>query len=278
VDLQAYIQSGVVESYVLGLAEDQEVVEIEQLIVQYPVIQLAIDEFAIALEKEAFENSLTPPGFIKQKLMAELAFSYKNNDKANPLMIAYNSQNENTTGQYQGKSSTYWKILAAASVILFFVSAAANFYLYNKYNTTNNKYTALLNERNLLQASNQVIQAKVNNYQLATAMMANPAIVTVQMTDPSLKENNMTTVFWDKSNKKVYLLTNKLPLPGPNKQYQLWALVNNVPVNAGLLDPTCTSLCKMKNVDDAQAFAITLENKGGSETPNLGQLFVLGKI
>jgi len=35
---------------------------------------------------------------------------------------------------------------------------------------------------------------------------------------------------------------------------------------------------KMKNIAKAQAFAITLEKKGGSLSPNLQALYVLGKV
>jgi anti-sigma-K factor RskA len=37
-------------------------------------------------------------------------------------------------------------------------------------------------------------------------------------------------------------------------------------------------LVKMKNIPRAQAFAITLEKKGGSVTPTMEKLYVLGKV
>jgi anti-sigma-K factor RskA len=38
------------------------------------------------------------------------------------------------------------------------------------------------------------------------------------------------------------------------------------------------ALQKMKEVTSAQVFAVTLEKKGGSETPSLDQMFVAGKV
>jgi anti-sigma-K factor RskA len=55
-------------------------------------------------------------------------------------------------------------------------------------------------------------------------------------------------------------------------------LVNGKPVDVGLLTADCNGLCKLKTIPEAQAFAITLENKGGSATPHLDQLYVMGKI
>ena len=61
------------------------------------------------------------------------------------------------------------------------------------------------------------------------------------------------------------------------KQYQLWEIVNGKTVDAGMLD-NCTGLCKLKNIPSAQAFAITLENKGGSPTPTMSALYVMGAV
>ena len=69
------------------------------------------------------------------------------------------------------------------------------------------------------------------------------------------------------------------PLP-KGKQYQLWALVDGKPVDAGLLDMevASTTFQKVKNVMQAQTFAITIENVGGSESPTLSTLHVLGNV
>jgi hypothetical protein len=37
-------------------------------------------------------------------------------------------------------------------------------------------------------------------------------------------------------------------------------------------------IINMKNIPRAQAFAITLEKKGGSATPNLAMMYVMGRV
>lgn len=279
-DIKIYIESGIIESYVLGLAEPEEILEIERLKEEYPEVQQGIDDFSIAIEEQAFRNAVTPPQAIKEQLLALLQFgqgSISGHDT--PLVVAYNSSlNHDKPVVSIAPSTTNWKFLAAASIILFIVSAIANLLLYNRYTSTKSEYAALINERNTLQANNQVFQTRLKDYQSASEMMADPTIAMVQLKDPSRKNNNMTTVFWDSKSKDVYLLTNKLPAPNKNQQYQLWALVDGKPVDAGMLDPQCTSLCKMKNIPKAQAFAITLEKAGGSPVPTMDQLYVMGNI
>lgn len=280
-DIKAYIESGIIESYVLGLADPEDVLEIEQLRRDFPEVQQAIDDFSTSLQEQALKNAVMPPKEIKEQLMASLDFNNTQSNKSDsPLVVAYNStvDTESTSAPVAVSSYSKWKYLAAASVILFIVSAIANLLLYNRYTSTKDQYAALLNERNTLQASNQVYQTKVKSYQSATEMMADPTIAMVQLKDPNHKKNDMTTVFWDTKTKDVYLLANKLPAPEKNQQYQLWALVDGKPVDAGMLDPQCASLCKMKNIPKAQAFAITREKLGGSPTPTMDQLFVMGTI
>jgi len=39
----------------------------------------------------------------------------------------------------------------------------------------------------------------------------------------------------------------------------------------------CAGLCKMNVIDHAEAFAITLEKAGGSSTPTVTAMYVMGK-
>ena len=93
---------------------------------------------------------------------------------------------------------------------------------------------------------------------------------------------SFATVYWDTTSKDVYLLVNNLPQPPGEKQYQLWALLDGKPVDVGMIDNSSfigekRLLIQMKNVSGAQAFAITLEDKGGKPTPQ-GAMYVMGKL
>jgi anti-sigma-K factor RskA len=62
-----------------------------------------------------------------------------------------------------------------------------------------------------------------------------------------------------------------LPDPPTDKQYQLWALLDGKPVDAGTFNVNSDSiqLQEVRNIANAQAFAITLEHKGGVRSPTL---------
>ncbi len=91
--------------------------------------------------------------------------------------------------------------------------------------------------------------------------------------------SSLATVFWNTESKAVYLLVNQLPKPATGKQYQLWAIADGKPVDAGIFElGEGITFIKLKTIAKAEAFAITLEKKGGSETPTMDAMYVMGKV
>lgn len=262
-DIKAYIETGVIESYVLGMAETHEAAELEQLSRQYPEIRKAIEDFEASLEKAAFAGAVTPSAYVKQELFTALAGEFSETTAQPAKVITL--------------SSGWARYIAAASVILLVVSAAMNVYFYNQFRLTNTAYQVLLVEKTSLFAENQNRQTRLLDMYQSMQMMSDPTVAKISMPGIKGKENNLATVFWDTKSKDVYLLPNKLPQAAEDKQYQLWAIVDGKPVDAGMIG-VCAGLCKMKNIPKASAFAVTLEKKGGSATPSLDQMYVLGKV
>lgn len=264
-DIKAYIESGVIESYVLGMADAQEAAELLQLSAQHPEIKQAITAFEASLEKSALANAVNPPASVKEKLFAGLQNEFAA-EKTTPKVVAISSGSIN-----------WLKYVAAASVILLIGSSVLNVYYFNKFNEVNTKYASLLNDKNSLEASINVYKTKTLDIYNSMQLMSDPMMIKVSMKGIKGKEDDLATVFWDKKTKDVYLLANKLPQTPEDKQYQLWAIVDGKPVDAGLLND-CNGLCRLKNIPNAQMFAITLERRGGSASPTMEQMFVAGAV
>jgi len=275
VNTQEYIQSGIIESYVLGMASTAEAAELEQLCLQYPEIKQALTDFEMALEANALTKSVTPPPHLKKQIFAALQseFVVEKNNKVENNKAFVSPLNDTPVVKMNQPS----RFLAAASIILLVVSGGMNIYFYSKFKETTQQYQALVLEKNTLQANNQIMQTKSLDMYNSMQMMTDPNMQKVAMPGITGKESNYATVFWDSKSKDVYLLPNKLPQPATGKQYQLWAIVEGKPVDAGVISD-CAGLCKMKNIPSASMFAITLEKSGGSETPTLSEMYVAGKV
>jgi hypothetical protein len=164
--------------------------------------------------------------------------------------------------------------LLAGSVLL-------NLYLLNEYKKSIAQYKELVATETQVASTNQILNAKLENYEIALNLIRNPIMEIVKMpgvpTSPA--PSSLATVYWNTESKEVYLLVNQLPAPLTDKQYQLWAIVDGRPVDAGVINTDSgVSFVKLKTIQKAEAFAITLEKRGGSTTPTLEAMYVMGKV
>jgi len=251
VNIQEYISSGIIESYVLGLASPEERAEFEKMCGLYPDLIEARTNFELSVEKQAIQNSVLPPAGSKEKIWS--AIQQSTSTKPSKI-IAMEPRKSRSSG-------LRW--FAAASVILFLITAYLAFSFYNQ---------------------NRELQAKVNrNDSLLRAMTTGDKI----MHDPNVMVVNMiglkgssssANVYWDSTSTDVYMVVKNMPKLPSDKQYQLWALIGSKPVDLGLFDPPQSNvILKMKNAQKADAFAITIENRGNTDGPDLGQLQSMGR-
>jgi anti-sigma-K factor RskA len=262
-NIREYIQSGIIEQYVLGLANPEEAAELEQLRKEYPLLHEAVLDFEKSFEDYFIAEKTAAPKHIKILLETQL---FGTNASA-----TVNENNNNQNHSVPINNIGLWKYLAAASIILLIGSTALNFYFYSGYKNSQQQYQALLNEKNTLQANNA-------SYQKALQMFQDTAMMRVDMKGTPGKEQNTATVLWDQKTRNVYLYAGNLQQAPSGKQYQLWAIVNGKPVNAGMVGNCEGGLCKMEKIEHAEAFAITLEKEGGSPVPTLTEMYVLGKV
>ncbi|MEO8583477.1 MAG: anti-sigma factor [Flavitalea sp.] len=279
-NVQEYISSGIVESYVLGLADAVERSEFDRMCLTYPEVLNARIEFENSLEQFATMNQVIPPTALKSRIFAEIDPD-GNGENPMPVLSSVPSDAYEVKGSAKIRSIGWQRYIAAAAVVLLLISTTLNFYFFNKYREYDKRYEALVMSNSELATHNQVIQTKLLAYENAVDKMKDPNMAVVKM--PSIPSGpdprNATTVYWDKVSKDVYLSVNKLPEPGAGHQFQLWAMVDGKPVDAGVFDLSeGNALVKMKNIPHAQAFAITLEKTGGSPTPTMENLYVLGKV
>ncbi len=270
-NIQEYISSGIVESYVLGLASNEERIEFEQLSETHAELRQAREAFEISLEQHALDNALAPSAGLKQKIWSDINLGQIS-------APAVNIRPDNKTQPFAPvRSISFAKFLAAASIILLLGSTLLNFYFYNQYKSSAAQLNELIASNQQMASNSNIMQTKLQQYERSFEMIKDTNMAVVAMKGQAVAPQGLTTVYWNKQTKDVYLLINSLPQPAAGKQYQLWAIVDGVPVDAGLLETNApVAFVKMKNIPKAQAFAITLENTGGNKTPTM-PIYVVGK-
>ncbi len=255
-NVQEYISSGIVESYVLGLTSEEERREFENMCNQHPEVLAARNAFEIALENQAMQNAITPSAEVKNKLFNEI------NATAKVISIA---------DQAPVRKINWFKYAAAASVILLAGSLYFNFSLTEKNKKLNGEYNNTVAELNSIKKDVQVLTDKSE-------------IKMASLKGTAVSPQSYTTVYWDSTSHDVYLLINNLPKPPSDKQYQLWAFLDGKPIDVGFISNEYfikqnSLLVKAKSVQKVQAFAISLEKIGREDTSvPAGEVYVYGGL
>jgi anti-sigma-K factor RskA len=262
-DSKAYIESGILESYALGMCSDEEAREVEAMCIQDPMIKAELESIQEAINGYAAAHSKAPKAETREKVLAEIEALQTAEQLVKPTISLYNS-----------------RMAVAASLILFSLSLLGNILLYSKWKAANSEVIALNTEKQQLADNMNARKAKYDAMAQDMAIMGHPDVMKVMMKGMDKSPESMAMIYWNKKSKEVFIELNKLPMPQEGKQYQLWAIVDGKPVDAGMITMTegDTSLHRMKDFETAQAFAITLEKAGGVESPTLSELYVMGAI
>ncbi len=271
-DIQSYIASGKLELFLLGELNEREREEVLALSKQYPEIQQELDE----LEKAMFAlDELTgtkPSAKVKNQIFASLESEFK---KVEPVKPAAAPKETKVV-----KLSPWKPFAIAASIAAILASASALFYA-NKFYERDQQFTALLQEQSVMADNlNQVkLEYEQKDTQLDKIVAGDYQRIEMKGEGFDMQKDAKVDVFWDQSANEVFVAVNNLNSLSAEYDYQLWAIGDDGPIGIGLVNPgEQFTLQQMEAVAQAGAFAITIEPKGGSESPTLEKLVVLGEV
>nr|WP_246455285.1 anti-sigma factor [Hymenobacter citatus] len=169
----------------------------------------------------------------------------------------------------------------AASIAFLLLSVGINFVLYSKWQNAETSLAAVESDRSLLAASHMAVEKRLGEQTNELSVLRSDEFRTVALNGTPAAPKASAKVLYNPNTRTVYVDVRSLPEPPAGKQYQLWALDNGKPVDAGVLDYATASgesLQHMKDIASAQAFAMTVEDAGGSPTPTLSTMTVVGNI
>lgn len=164
-----------------------------------------------------------------------------------------------------------WRWIAVAAGVALLVSLFLNFYQYSQWQNAETQIAQLTQQQSQMAEDLQRASDKLNIFD-------NPNQKLVALKGLDIAPEFSARVLWDNKSDQVYLVADEMNLPDPNKQFQLWAIVDGKPVSAGVFNVE-EGIQKLAIISgNVSAFAVTLEPKGGSEGPTLDQMYLLGEV
>jgi anti-sigma-K factor RskA len=272
VKIQEYISTGILESYVLGLTTEEENRQVESLALQYPEIKDEIATIEESLGRMVGALEKDPPPALKNNILARIRKEESEIHSGNGRVVEMDSADTR-----EGSHFSWW---IAASVTLLLVSSGINVLLYYRWKSVENELAAISNEKEIMAQQFSIERANFEESAKEMAILRQPENKVVMLKGTKMAPAALAVVYWNTRSHDVYLNVDILPATPPGMQYQLWAIVDGKPVDAGMIDLAdgTGKLHKMKSFDGAQAFAITLEKKGGSPGPDLDALYLMGNV
>lgn len=295
-NIQAYIESGILEEYVLGTVTPQEKQEVECMSHIYPEIKEELLRTESALEEYALKHQATPPPSLKESIFAQMNFDAPAEEPG-----AEDATEQQTVSQPDAATTAepvrtesrvidnafervetqvvtpgWAKLAVAAAVLLALFAGWSAMQMTDMKNASN---TAVAKVESM-EADMAAMKSQAEYNQAVATLFRSPSYKHVHLAGLEKSPESAVSAFWNTQTNEVLIDVQNLPAAPQGKQYQLWSIVDGKPLDIGMIDNAFTGkVLKMKNTKaGSAAFAITLEKEGGNPTPTMDEMYVMGKV
>jgi anti-sigma-K factor RskA len=285
-DIKAYIETGILELFVLGQLTAQEEKEVQEMAVHHPEVKEEINAIEIAMEQYALYHAINPSEGLEHRIFTKINFA----ESSDPIITTPPAPASQSTAKivpldpkpYDSKIRTL-RFSLVACIALLVVSVVALLSAHSKLDSAQSEIAALTSQNSKFAATVGFMENTNKDLQKIADIAGDKSWAIVNLAGTPKLPKAQLRVFWNKNTKDVLLDKKKMALPAndASHQYQLWALVNGKPVDLGVFDSNdgaSAILQSMKASPVAQAFAVTLEKHGGSASPTMDQLVLMGNI
>ncbi|WP_067149746.1 anti-sigma factor [Pseudotamlana agarivorans] len=263
-DINAYIESGILELYVAGTLSEKENQEVYALMQKHPEIRQEVLNIEAAIVKLTAATSQGSNNLSYQNIKQKLGF-----DDSETQVIPI-SKPKNNWISYSG-----W----AAALVL----GVGLLWLINQNNQLKSSIQTAETQQSLLETQIENSKNNLEEAHTLISVLRDDNIARIPLNGQGNFSNTYAKVYWDKNENRIFLDAQGLPEPPEGKVYQVWSLKMSplTPTSLGTIDSFKTDdnkIFEIENSHESEAFGITLEPAGGSKTPTMEQLYTLGVV
>jgi len=246
-DVRIFLESDILERYLLGTTTIAEGQQVERYLLQYPEVRKTYTELQENLERYANTFSKTPPPHLKEAIL----------------------KNIKATSTKESKGIPWYSIVASIAAVFFGILS----FMFWKQNTLMSDEQKVTIER--VEALNEQLQEnydKLNKVEQQFLVLNNPRtskyILKAEVSEKPLQ----TLAYINPSEQKSYVYVADLP-ELPNKQvFQLWADVDGHMISLDILEETENGIVEVPFKTDMESLNITIEPAGGSDEATVENL------
>ncbi|HHM21719.1 MAG TPA: hypothetical protein ENJ20_06815 [Bacteroidetes bacterium] len=275
---QAYITSGILEKYVLGMANDEEAEEVLEMASQHLEIKEELWAIRKTLRGYLLSHQVSPPQELKEAVM-EIA----NNKVAANMGNLKKEAKEYPVKVAGKKKKTEVSLAGIAALLLALALVAASFTVYSFYTDAETARNATAAADKQIDALRKELEEKEKvistlQSQLGFYQDRDNQIIVLKGTrrSPATK----ATIYWNNKTRSAHIDLSVLPSLSDGKVAILWVNTGNRRFKkAGVLQPsTPEALLPLTYVENPKSFFVTAENNPDVERPNRARILMTGSL
>lgn len=242
--LQTFINSGLIDKYILGDTSIAESIEVEHYISEYTEIEHEYNRLQDNLEIIAKSHSVQAPKHILSSILKDI--------EEKPV-ISINAP----------KHRTPWYSIAASFAAIAFAVMA--FLMYQKNMVLIDENQVVVEEIFDLRSDIDKYNSKLDNVMLQFQKLNNPETEKYVLRGNSRAKDLKTVAYINPIDKTSMIDVVSLPKLPAEQQYEMWAEFQDRMVSLGILDANDRNLRSIPYMENALGLSITIENKNNAK-------------
>ncbi|KAA3635754.1 MAG: hypothetical protein DWQ02_09365 [Bacteroidetes bacterium] len=249
--IKQFLESGLLEEYVLGVIDSAEIEKVEQFIRDYPEVKAVYEELQENLELLAQKMATTPPPGTKEAILEKI--------------------DDEIAGKSTSSSSgtPTWAFAAVIAAIALGVWAIM---LLQQKNDLSNQVETLREEYATLQEDCEDKDRIYAAQQEMWDLIGDPNTARFLLTGNDKAPGLEVIAYWNNEEQKSYLNLLSLPQPPEGKCYQLWADIDKEMISIDVLPKDAGQIVAIPHKLNAASLNITIEPDGGNDHATVEEL------
>jgi len=275
--VSAFITSGILEKYVLGMVSEEEVIEVLDMASQHIEIKEEIAAIRKTVKGYILTHQIAVPGNIRAKVLADTSPQQKKTNKK-----AISKTNTNSIGRAAKSEPGNWvkTFLVLGLVILGILCTTACYFAYEymqQLESTKGKMVVTSQEvaefKKKLASEQEYSKGLLA--QLAFYRDRNNRIALLKGNRRALGAN--ATIYWNAASKSAFIDVESLPVIVEDKSLVLWAVANGRSNKIGVLvNNPPGERSSLTYVENPKSFYVTEESNAEVTRSNRSRILMTG--
>ncbi len=248
--INTFLNSGLLEKYLLGQTNVEETTKVETYISKYPEVQHAYNTLQHNIEIVCKVQDTPAPKTILTNILNELD---------DTPVVALKPK----------KSYKNWYKYSIAASIAALIFAGTSYIFYNQNIELSNENQKVVDEIYDLRHDIEMNNKKLDDIMRQFKQLNDPSTYKYIIEGNNRAKNLKTIAYINPKEKTSMIDVVSLPELPKEQCYQIWAELQGKMVSLGILDETDRQLKTIPYTENALGINITIEPKGGNKTATL---------